>query len=32
MKAIVKAHEVILTGKMWVFIADLIDELKEKNT
>jgi len=32
MKAIVKAHDVILTGKMWVFIADLIDELKEKNT
>jgi len=31
MKAIVKAHDVILTGKMWVFIADLIDELKEKN-
>ena len=32
MKAIVKAHDVILTGKMWVFIADLIDELKERNT
>ena len=32
MKAIVKAHKVILTGKMWVFIADLIDKLKEKNT
>jgi len=32
MREIVKAHEVVLTGKMWVFIADLIDELKERNT
>jgi hypothetical protein len=31
-KAIAKANEVILTGKMWVFIGDLIDKLKEKNT
>jgi len=31
-KAIAKANEVILTGKMWVFIDDLINELKEKNT
>ena len=31
-KAIAKANEVILTGKMWVFIGDLIDKLEEKNT